>query len=332
MATLVSTLPPSVSPSSPPAAPAAKRARVQAEAGTDEYDFIVTISNPHSFKALCEIIGNVLINTHFQMVHSDHFEGVRVDTIDPNAVCMVKARFACNVWLSPRCAAEEGGVRVCLRMKTLSTLFRHISANHMLNLQRRRGSSDLILRVFNRFDQSSSMEFVLKTLEQAPVDASITNIDSQYTVEMMLAQCKTMFKMGKDIKAAHMRFEIFENENSETQTKQTYFCISGVGEEATARYTFQSATKEETTEDGQTVYALQQQSASPSVAAMKRVYYENFSTEFLNLFLKSMEKQTVQITLASNGPLILHYQLGADQSVVRFILAPQERVEEEDGC
>ena len=82
---------------------------MQAEAGTDEYDFIVTISNPHSFKALCEIIGNVLINTHFQMVHSDHFEGVRVDTIDPNAVCMVKARFACNVWLSPRCAAEEGG-------------------------------------------------------------------------------------------------------------------------------------------------------------------------------------------------------------------------------
>ena len=100
--------------------PVPKRARVArppaADPGhNDKYDFVASIPNPHSFKSLCEIISNVLINTHFQMVHSDHFEGVRVDTIDPNAVCMVKARFACNVWLSPRCAAEEGGVRVCLR-------------------------------------------------------------------------------------------------------------------------------------------------------------------------------------------------------------------------
>ena len=313
-------------PPSPSVPPAAKRARIRAAPQEPEYDFIVTISNPHSFKSMCEIIGNVLINTHFQMVHTDTFEGIRVDTIDPNAVCMVKARFACNVWLSPE---TDQDVSVCLRMKTLSTLFRHISANHMLNLQRRRGSSDLILRVFNRFDQTSSMEFVLKTLEQPPVDASITNIDSQYTVEMMLAQCKTMFKMGKDIKAAHMKFEIFET-ITDDQTKQAYFCISGMGEEATARYTFQSATKEETTSGGQTIYALQQQSSSPSMDSMKRVYYENFSTEFLNLFLKSMEKQTVQITLASNGPLILHYQMGADQSVVRFILAPQERAEDDE--
>ena len=243
-----------------------------------------------------------------------------MDTIDPNEICMVKSRFSCNVWLSPE---NTDGVNVCLRMKTLSTLFRHISANHMLHLQRRRGSMDLILRVFHRFDQTSSMEFVLKTLEQPMLDASITDIESQYTVEMMLAQCKTMFKMGKDIKAGHMRFEIFEDKDD--KDKQTFFCISGEGEEATARYTFQSATKEEKTQTGQTIYALQQQTTSPAVDAMNRVYYENFSTEFLNLFLKSMEKQTVQITLASNGPLILHYQLGADQSVVRFILAPQER-------
>ena len=327
MATSVHPSPSSVLPTSPLPCPpgdppAAKRARVEgapaAGASSSEYDFIVTISNPHSFKAMCEIIGNVLINTHFQMVHSDQFEGIRVDTIDPNEICMVKSRFACNVWLSPE---NSAGVNVCLRMKTLSTLFRHISANHMLHLQRRRGSMDLILRVFHRFDQTSSMEFVLNTLEQPLVDASINNIESQYTVEMMLAQCKTMFKMGKDIKAGQMTFEIFEN----GKDKQTFLCISGKGEEATARYTFQSATTEEKTEGGETIYALQAQTASSSMDKMKRVYYETFSTEFLNLFLKSMEKQTVQITLVSNGPLILHYQLGADQSVVRFILAPQER-------
>ena len=321
MATSVHPLPSSLVSTESLPLPAAKRHGVDpASTPSVQYDFIVTISNPHSFKAMCEIIGNVLINTHFQMVNTPGFEGIRVDTIDPNEICMVKSRFSCNVWLSPE---NTDGVNVCLRMKTLSTLFRHISANHMLHLQRRRGSMDLILRVFHRFDQTSSMEFVLKTLEQPMLDASITDIESQYTVEMMLAQCKTMFKMGKDIKAGHMRFEIFEDKDD--KDKQTFFCISGEGEEATARYTFQSATKEEKTQTGQTIYALQQQTTSPAVDAMNRVYYENFSTEFLNLFLKSMEKQTVQITLVSNGPLILHYQLGADQSVVRFILAPQER-------
>ena len=38
-----------------------------------------------------------------------------------------------------------------------------------------------------------------------------------------------------------------------------------------------------------------------------------------------MEKQSLHLTLVPQGPLILHYQLGADHSHVRFILAPQEQ-------
>lgn len=308
--------------------PPHKRVRLSC-AGADKsdcekYDFIASIPNPHSFKSMCEIASNVLINTHFQFVNTPKFEGIRVDTIDPNMVCMVKARFACNVWLNPLCqsnSASNDGMRVCLRMKTLTTVFRHISANHMLNIQREKDSSNIVLRVYNRFDQSSSMEFVIKTLEQKISNASITNIDSKYTIEMMLTQCKTMFKMGKDIRASNIQFEIFEvPQKKETET---YFRILANGDEATARYTFQSATKQSTTDSGQAVYALEQQTVQPCLDGMDCVYNEMFSTEFLNLFLKSMEKQTLHLTLVPDGPLILHYQLGGDQSVIRFVLAPQ---------
>lgn len=311
--------------------PVPKRARVARPPAADpdqndKYDFVASIPNPHSFKSLCEIVSNVLINTHFQFVRTPKFEGIRVDTIDPNMVCMVKARFACNVWLNPALHADAtagpsasapAGARVCLRMKTLTTVFRHISANHMLNIQREKGSSNIVLRVYNRFDQSSSMEFVIKTLEQKVSDASINNIDSKYTIEMMLTQCKTMFKMGKDIRASSIQFEIFESKS------ETFFRILAKGDEATARYTFQSSTKQSTGAGGQAVYALEQQTVQPSVAGMDCVYNEMFSTEFLNLFLKSMEKQTLHLTLVPGGPLILHYQLGGDQSVIRFVLAPQ---------
>ena len=309
--------------SCPPALdePPKKRVRVDSFSSKydDKFDFVASIPNPHSFKSMCEIASNVLINTHFQFVHTPHFQGIRVDTIDPNMVCMVKARFACNVWLNPNTVKDApGGMRVCLRMKTLTTVFRHVSANHMLNIQREKGSSNIVLRVYNRFDQSSSMEFVIKTLEQKVTDASINNIDSKYTIEMMLTQCKTMFKMGKDIRAPNMQFEIFES----PQNAETYFRILANGDEATARYTFQSSTKRSTTESGQSVYALEQQTVQPCLDGMTCVYNEMFSTEFLNLFLKSMEKQTLHLTLVPDGPLILHYQLGGDQSVIRFVLAP----------
>ena len=43
--------------------PPAKRAKPSSPAK----EFEVTISNPHSFKALCEVVSNVLINVHFQL-------------------------------------------------------------------------------------------------------------------------------------------------------------------------------------------------------------------------------------------------------------------------
>lgn len=279
-----------------------------------EQEFVVTISNPHSFKSLCETVSNVLINTHFQLVSEDSFEGIRVDTVDPNTVCMVKAKFACNVWV------KEGVPTpcVCLRMKTLITLFRHITAQHMLNLIKYTNSPDLVLRVFNRFDQTSTMEFVINTLEQEQRGARLATIESPYTVEMALGQAKTMCKMGKDIKARAMAFEIFEKDTD------TYFRISAKGEDATARYIFQSATAEDELASGKKVFALRQ-GDHPELTTMDRVYHELFSTDFLNLFLKSMEKQSLHLTLVPQGPLILHYQLGADHSHVRFILAPQEQ-------
>ena len=46
------------------------------------------------------------------------------------------------------------------------------------------------------------------------------------------------------------------------------------------------------------------------------VYQERFSADFLNLFMKSMEKQTIYMTVAPDRPLILHYNLGAYKSWV----------------
>lgn len=286
--------------------PPAKRAKLPAK------EFEVTISNPHSFKALCDVVSNVLINVHFQLAKEETFEGVRVDTVDPTMACMVKAKFACTVWLNTKTPS------FCVRMKTLLMLFRHISAHHVLTLVKYADSPDLVLKVYHRFEASTSMEFVINTLEQEYTRPRMMDIASQYTVEIGLTQCKTIFKMSKDIKANSTQFEIFENDADET-----FFRIVAEGEEATVRYSFQSSTKTQESETGQKIYALQQHMHA-ELGQMTRRYCENFSTEFLNLFLKSMEKQALHLTLVPDGPLIIRYHLGADHSNVHFVLAARD--------
>ena len=287
--------------------------RSKATPATPAKEFEVTISNPHSFKALCEVVSNVLINVHFQLVSEDSFEGVRIDTVDPTMACMVKAKFACTVWLG-----QQEPPCFCVRMKTLLMLFRHISAHHVLTLVKYANSPDLVLKVLHRFEATTSMEFVINTLEQEYTRPRMMDIASEYTVEIALTQCKTIFKMSKDIKASTTQFEIYENAEG-----GTFFRIVAEGEEATVRYSFQSSTKSQETATGQKIYALQQRN-NAEVGEMTQRYCESFSTEFLNLFLKSMEKQALQLTLVPNGPLIIRYHLGADQSNVHFVLAPRE--------
>ena len=46
-----------------------KRARTERTAHDEPSKaFEITIANPHSFKALCDVVSNVLINVHFQLV------------------------------------------------------------------------------------------------------------------------------------------------------------------------------------------------------------------------------------------------------------------------
>jgi hypothetical protein len=51
---------------------------------------------------------------------------------------------------------------------------------------------------------------------------------------------------------------------------------------------------------------------------------ENFSTKYLNLFLKSMERQIITLKMSPKKPLVIIYPLAADDDVgyCTFIVAP----------
>ena len=300
-------------PSSPPCGEsAAKKRRL---AYTREVQYRLTINSPHSFKSACEIVSNVLINTHFHVVNTPTFSGLRIDSVEPGCVCMVKARFACTV---DECQGEDN--HFCVRMKTLNTLLKHISAQHVLQIVKYRDSPNIQLRAFDRRDETSSIEFTLKTINEKCEELGLFDIDSKYTVEIDLSMFKSICKMCKDIKAPAVQFRISLLRGE----SDMFFNISSEGDEAIVNYTFHSTTSSDNEGEEVVIHArsrpLQQE---PKEEHLDTVYRETFSAEFLNLFMKSMEKQTIYMTLAPDRPLILHYNLGAYKSFIRFVLAPK---------
>jgi hypothetical protein len=56
---------------------------------------------------------------------------------------------------------------------------------------------------------------------------------------------------------------------------------------------------------------------------LENKYDEIFSTSYLNVVLKSMDRQTVQLYMSKGLPLVIRYNLGNDQSHIHIILAPR---------
>ena len=293
--------------------PAPKKPRIEYR----EVEYSLTINSPHSFKSACDIVSNVLINTHFHVVNTPTFSGLRIDSVEPGCVCMVKARFACTV---EKCTGSNQ--HFCVRMKTLNTLLKHISAQHVLQIIKYEDSPNIQLRAFDREDETSSIDFTLKTINEKCEELGLFDIDSKYTVEIDLSMFKSICKMCKDIKAPVVRFRISLLRGGDDM----YFNISSEGDEAIVNYTFHSTTEASDKDGGDEVIIHAQNRPlqhHPKEEHLDTVYQENFSAEFLNLFMKSMEKQTIYMTLAPDRPLILHYNLGAYKSFIRFVLAPK---------
>jgi hypothetical protein len=220
--------------------------------------------------------------------------------------------------------------RFCVRMKTLNTLLKHITSQHVLNIIKYADTPNILLRAHDKDDSSSNIEFTLKTLDEQCKEVGLTHIDTQYTVEIDLGTFKSICKMCKDIKAPSVGFRISTvKQISADQQNEVFFTIFSEGDEAIVTYTFNSPVDDrELMSDTTSLFIRTNKhplSTKLNECSIKDMYNECFPTEYLNLFMKSMEKQAVHMTLAPGHPLTLHYNLGSNHSFIRFVLAPKMR-------
>ena len=297
---------------------------------TKAFDWKVTIATPQTFKILLTIMTRVLSQCPFQVLKNDKFTGLRVDSMDSSMVCMIKASFECQVETNVDLTSES----FCIVTDMLCILLKDVQPGHILELTRFSDSPDLCLSAFDKEDDSNRFTFYLSILEDdnRAERLRMEDITYKYMVEIDLARLKGLCKIAQEINASHLNFKIDEALIADGGRRHLFFTIGAAGEGASMEKIHHSVTAAEEEGDEKTIEfairAIALEKTADFLELQENVqgrYDEVFSTTYLNLVLKSMERSSVNLYMSAGLPLVIKYSLGNDSSCVQIVLAPRVR-------
>lgn len=302
---------------------------------TREFDWRITISNPHTFKTLLVIIYRVLSQCSFQLYKTDEFTGLRVDSMDSSMVCMIKAMYECNIETHMDLTDES----FCIVTDTFNTLLKDVQPGHVLLFTRYSDSAELTIDSYMRDDSNNRSTCTLNIIEDEnnAKELRMNEITYKYVVEMDLTRLKSCCKMAQDINSSHIEIRIEQpHESSQYGSEHLFFTVGASSDIATFKKTYYSLTTIEDKSDNVNFTVSAISSDRDETVEFDKIrstsvecYNEVFSTNYLNLVLKSMDRQTVQLYMSEKTPLIIRYSLGSDLSYIQIILAPRVRDENE---
>lgn len=289
----------------------------------NDVEYKITFDQTQGLRTLVDVVGNILTRVNFRINHdvkNDVFF-LCIDSIDPQHVCMIQARLTCEkVW------GLKGGETFCVDTAILNTLLKNVPAHYSLDLVKQKSSADMCMRTYESLSNSHETHYVLSTLVDDSETMTLSDMRYKYTIEMDLGTLRQIVKMSQQLRATHVDFSVREPSKVGNGVSRTTFSIASHGD-ASQEHRFNSATVTEPGSENQTcVIRAATDSTGPETVEgelMETKYKDSFSTQYLNYFLKSMERQIITMRLSQDKPLIVHYPLGAERSYICFVLAPK---------
>lgn len=298
--------------------PVAKKAK-----SGGEVEWKITFDQTQGLRTLVDVVGNILNRVNFRINH-DAKKGIYflcIDSIDPQHVCMIQARLTCEKTYN-----LTGDEMFCVDTNILNTLLKNVPPHYSLDLIKKSSSADIHMRTYESLSNSHETHYVLSTLVDESETMQLSDMSYKYTIEIDLGTLRQIVKMSTQLRASDIEFSVKEPSDSTKGVSRTTFSICSHGD-ATQEHRFNSATVTEPGSEEQTcVIRAATDATGPDTVdgeEMDVKYVDAFSTQYLNYFLKSMERQIITMKLSQDKPLILHYPLGADRSYICFVLAPK---------
>lgn len=289
----------------------------------DDIEWKITFDQTQGIRTLVDVVGNILTRVNFRINYDNKKDAyfLCIDSIDPQHVCMIQARLSCEKVFN-----LKGEETFCVDTNILNTLLKNVPSHYSLDLIKKKTTADIHMRTYESLSNSHETHYILSTLVDDSETMQLTDISYKYTIEIDLGTLRQIVKMSQSLRANHIEFCVKEPENAGKGVSRTTFSIASQGD-ACQEHRFNSATVAENNSENQTcVIRAATDSTGPDEIhgeVMVKKYSDSFSTQYLNYFLKSMERQIITMKLSQDKPLILHYPLGADRSYICFVLAPK---------
>lgn len=281
----------------------------------------VTFDQTQGLRTLVEVVGNILTRINFRITWDDkrdqHF--LCIDSIDPQHVCMIQARLVCE-----KTDKLHRDVDFCVDSNILNLILKSVPTHYSLDLEKHTDSADIRLSAYETLSNSHHTVFELPTLVDDSETMQLTDMSYKYTIEIDLGTLRQIVKMSMSLRAGQLEFSVKKPVDKKASVLRTTFTIASRGD-AVQSHNFHSATVAEGSASDTYVIRAATDSTAPETSDDKSetVYSDAFSAQYLNLFLKSMERQIITMKLSQDKPLIVHYPLGADRSYICFVLAPK---------
>jgi hypothetical protein len=291
--------------------------------GDDDVEWQVTFDQTQGLRTLVEVVSNILTRVNFRLIFDQkrnmHF--LCIDSIDPQHVCMIQARLICEKTVN---ITDE--VDFCVDSGILNLILKSIPSHYSIDLMRNRSSADIHIKAYETLSNSHQTNFEIPTLVDDSESMKLSDMEYKYIIEIDLGTLRQIVKMTMSLRANQLELSVRKpKDESEGKVVRTTFTIGSNGD-ARQAHNFHSATVSEGGEKGDTyVIRAATDSTAPDggVDDSELVYSDMFSAQYLNFFLKSMERQIITMKLARDKPLIVHYPLGAEKSYICFVLAPK---------
>lgn len=167
----------------------AKRPKMSLE----EVEWTCCFPHGQAVKDFMENINNVTAEGCFVFSRTESFSGILTDSIDSSKIALVQGRLTAEVTSREGCVEDT----FCVHMKDLICCLRNAHAQHFLKLWRPKGSSDLVLHVFEPDNNTFNPTFRIKTLDRTMDSVVLDTMEYSLIVEIELLSFRNAIKTAK---------------------------------------------------------------------------------------------------------------------------------------
>jgi len=175
----------------------------------------------------------------------------------------------------------------------------------------------------------------LGTLNKDSDTFGVNDINFPHTLEFDLGEFRNIVKFAKNINCDNVRFRILETANRGKQKTQpnhrSYFIVHIYGENSYDEQCFCSVTDVSVDKDKASTIVIKNSELTSfdedpinvCIDDLDEKFNNIFAVEYLNSFLKAVDRHTVTLRLAQDRPMTMTTCMGDAESFLTYMLAPK---------